>query len=96
MSICGRCAGETDFFKYPGGSLEAIEIFCYLDNLISSGRGCSESEISRVISRMDKLQRVFISVDNQRFLSLSEWKLVICMNKNSDGNARWALNAEDM
>lgn len=39
---------ELDFLKYPRGSLEVADNYCYLDDQISSGGLYSKSRVTKV------------------------------------------------
>uniref|UniRef100_A0A0L8IC46 Zinc finger PHD-type domain-containing protein n=1 Tax=Octopus bimaculoides TaxID=37653 RepID=A0A0L8IC46_OCTBM len=66
--VCRRCMEainmkdnrETNFFKCPGGPQEVVDSFYYLGNIISSGRGYSES----IVARIRIVQRAITSVGN--------------------------------
>lgn len=52
----GECIGaitsagtqEIDFLKFSGGFLQVVDIFCYLYELINSGRECTRSVSARI------------------------------------------------
>ena len=103
--VCKRCKGEiTDNAVFPasvmysGGSLEVVENFCYLGDMLGSERGVERSVITRVGTAWRKF-RELLSLLTSRVLSLQvRGRLyeacVRCVMLY--GSETWAVKDEDL
>ena len=85
-------------FKCQENTLEVVERFCYLGDLISSGGGCSESIVARVRTGWKKFRELLPLLATKGFSLHTKGRLYDGCVRSAmlHGSETWAVNAEDM
>lgn len=87
-----KCSWEIDVLKFPRGFPEIINCFCYVGDLINSGRRCSECIVNKICIDWRTLRKHFVG--NKKLLIPNGTQIVWCVYRKC--NANIAVNAEDM